>query len=142
MTTATATLPSAAKKQSLGSKAFGFLQKLGRALMIPVAVLPAAGLLLGVGGGLLAGVERGVYTINSPIILGLLQIMSASGDAVFAALPLLFAVGVAIAFANNDGVSAIAATVGYMVLLGTMSAVASVEPALRALERHDEPVTT
>ena len=47
MTTATATLPSAAPRPSLGSRVFGVLQKLGRALMIPVAVLPAAGILLG-----------------------------------------------------------------------------------------------
>jgi glucose PTS system EIICB or EIICBA component len=124
MTTASATVPSAAAKQSLGSQAFGVLQKLGRALMIPVAVLPAAGLLLGIGGGLLAGVEQGVYQIDSPFILNLLNIMKSAGDAVFASLPLLFAIGVVIAFTNNDGVSAIAATTGYVVLLGTMSAVA------------------
>ena len=124
MTTATATLPSAAARPSLGSRVFGVLQKLGRALMIPVAVLPAAGILLGIGGGLLAGVEQGVYQINSPFVLHILEIMAAAGDAVFATLPLLFAIGVVIAFTNNDGVSAIAATVGYVVLLGTMSAVA------------------
>src|SRR5512135_3689022 len=126
MTTAQSTLSSAAPRQSFGSQVFGVMQKLGRALMIPVAVLPAAGLLLGIGGGLLAGVERGVYVINSPLILNILQIMKASGDAVFAALPLLFAIGVVIAFTNNDGVSAIAATVGYVVLLGTMGAVAKI----------------
>jgi phosphotransferase system glucose/maltose/N-acetylglucosamine-specific IIC component len=94
--------------------------------MIPVAVLPAAGLLLGIGGGLLAGVEQGVYQISNPFVLNLLTIMKAAGDAVFGALPLLFAIGVVIAFTNNDGVSAIAATVGYVVLLGTMSAVAPI----------------
>lgn len=126
MTTAQATLTSEAPRQSFGSRAFGVLQKLGRALMIPVAVLPAAGLLLGIGGGLLAGVEQGVYQISNPFVLNLLTIMKAAGDAVFGALPLLFAIGVVIAFTNNDGVSAIAATVGYVVLLGTMSAVAPI----------------
>lgn len=128
MTAASATMPGASpavKKQGLGSRAFGVLQKLGRALMIPVAVLPAAGLLLGIGGGLLAGVDQGVYTINSQFILSVLQIMKAAGDAVFATLPLLFAIGVVIAFTNNDGVSAIAATTGYVVLLGTMGAFAA-----------------
>lgn len=126
MSTAQVALTSATAGPSLGSRVFGVMQKLGRALMIPVAVLPAAGLLLGIGGGLLAGVERGVYAIGSPFVLGLLQIMKSSGDAVFAILPLLFAIGVAIAFTNNDGVSAIAATVGYLVLLGTMGAVARI----------------
>jgi phosphotransferase system glucose/maltose/N-acetylglucosamine-specific IIC component len=81
--------------------------------MIPVAVLPAAGILLGIGGGLLGGVAAGTFHINSPVALGLLGVMKASGDAVFGALPLMFAIGVAIALSNNDGVAALAAAVGY-----------------------------
>jgi PTS system glucose-specific IIC component len=126
MTTAQATLRAAAPRESLGSRAFGFAQKLGRALMIPVAVLPAAGILLGVGGGILGGVAAGTFHISSPFILGLLQVMKASGDAVFGALPLMFAIGVVIALTNNDGVAALAAAVGYLVLLGAMSAVAKI----------------
>jgi PTS system glucose-specific IIC component len=124
MTTVQGNLPAAAKEPGLGSRAFGGAQKLGRALMIPVAVLPAAGILLGIGGGLLGGVAAGTMHISSPFILGLLKIMQASGDAVFGALPLMFAVGVVIAFTNNDGVAALAAAVGYVVLLGAMAAVA------------------
>ncbi len=124
MTTAQATMPAAAKRDSLGSRAFGALQKLGRALMIPVAVLPAAGILLGVGGGLLGGVNAGTMKITSPLILGVLKVMQASGDAVFGAMGLMFAIGVVLAFTNNDGVAALAASVGYMVLLGSMSAIA------------------
>jgi PTS system glucose-specific IIC component len=126
MTVAQATSPATSEKPSLWSQAFGVLQKLGRALMIPVAVLPAAGILLGIGGGLLAGVERGTFPITSPFILNLLEVMKDSGDAVFGAMPLLFAIGVVIAFTNNDGVAALAATVGYVVLLGSMSAVAQI----------------
>ena len=140
MATAQATLVSTAPRQSIGSRAFGVLQKLGRALMIPVAVLPAAGLLLGIGGGLLAGVEQGVYVINSPVILGALEIMKASGDAVFAILPLLFAVGVVIAFTNNDGVSAIAAVVGYAVLLGSMGAWANFLKSIFGLNTQTDTV--
>src|SRR5262252_6582792 len=99
-TTVPVAAPAAPPKQSLGSQAFGLLQKLGRALMIPVAVLPAAGILLGIGAGLLAGVEQGTFPITNPFILNLLEIMKASGDAVFGAMPLLFAIGVVIAFAN------------------------------------------
>jgi PTS system glucose-specific IIC component len=135
MAVATATAPStngqgparaAPPKPSLGSQVFGMLQKLGKALMIPVAVLPAAGILLGIGAGLLAGVEQGTFPITNPFILNLLEIMKASGDAVFGAMPLLFAVGVVIAFTNNDGVAALAAVVGYVVLLGSMAAVAKI----------------
>jgi PTS system glucose-specific IIC component len=122
-----AAAPAAApKKPGLGSQVFGMLQKLGKALMIPVAVLPAAGILLGIGAGLLAGVEQGTFPITNPFILNLLEIMKASGDAVFGAMPLLFAVGVVIAFTNNDGVAALAAVVGYVVLLGSMAAVAKI----------------
>jgi PTS system glucose-specific IIC component len=127
-TTSRTTAPAATapKQPSLGSRVFGVLQKLGRALMIPVAVLPAAGILLGIGAGLLAGVEQGTFPITNPTVLNLLEIMKASGDAVFGAMPLLFAIGVAIAFTNNDGVAALAATVGYVVLLGSMAAVAKI----------------
>jgi PTS system glucose-specific IIC component len=68
MTTATATAP--APKNSLGSRAFGFLQKIGKSLMLPVAVLPVAGILLGVGGAFSGGLEQraanmGVCAVNS-----------------------------------------------------------------------------
>src|SRR5512144_28474 len=105
MAIAQTTVPAASRMSSLGSRAFGVLQKLGRALMVPVAVLPAAGILLGVGGGLLGGVNAGTLNITSPLLLGLLKVMQASGDAVFGALGLMFAIGVAVAFTNNDGVA-------------------------------------
>jgi PTS system glucose-specific IIC component len=126
MTTAQTTLSNEAKAPGLGSRAFGFAQKLGRALMIPVAVLPAAGILLGVGGGLLGGVTAGTFNITSPVILGILRVLQSSGDAVFGALGLMFAIGVVLAFTNNDGVAALAAAVGYLVLLGAMSAIAGI----------------
>src|SRR5512134_694611 len=126
MASAQSTAPAASGIASVGSRAFGVLQKLGRALMIPVAVLPAAGILLGIGGGLLAGVERGTFPITSPFVLGLLEVMESSGGAVFAAMPLLFSIGVVIAFTKNDGVAALAAAVGYVVLIGAMAAVAQI----------------
>jgi PTS system glucose-specific IIC component len=125
-TPATATPPLALPHEGIASRAFGFAQKLGRALMVPVAVLPAAGILLGIGGGILGGVTADTFHITSPFILGLLQVMKASGDAVFGALPLMFAIGVVIALTKNDGVAALAAGVGYLVLLGAMSAIAAI----------------
>jgi PTS system glucose-specific IIC component len=102
--------------------AFGFLQKIGKSLMLPVAVLPVAGLLLGIGA---ANFEW------MPALLS--GLMKNSGDVIFANLPLIFAIGVAIGFTENDGVSAIAATIGYMVMLATMGVMAGVwkvEPVL------------
>jgi len=94
-------------------KWFGLLQRIGKSLMTPVAVLPAAGILLGVGAAELPLI---------PSDLSLL--MKSAGDAVFANLALIFAVGVALGLARNDGVSALAAVVGFAVMLATMGVVA------------------
>ena len=104
---------------------FDFLQKIGKSLMLPVSVLPVAGILLGVGGALLSGVERGVIRIDSPLLILLFQTMKNSGEPIFAGLPLIFAIGVALGVANNDGVSALAAVIGFVVMLGTMGVVAA-----------------
>ena len=90
-------------------KSFGVLQRVGKSLMTPVAVLPAAGILLGFGAAELPVI---------PSDLSLL--MKSAGDAVFANLALIFAVGVALGFARNDGISALAAVVGFAVMLATM----------------------
>ena len=105
-----------ATKQSIGARAFGYLQRIGKALMVPVAILPAAGLLLGIG----AGLQQETLTDIAPWLLNdtwvtISTVMKASGDIVFANLPLIFAIGVAIGLANDAGVAALAATVGYLV---------------------------
>jgi PTS system glucose-specific IIC component len=100
---------------------FAFLQKIGKSLMLPVAVLPVAGLLLGIGAANFEWIP--------PLISAL---MKNSGDVIFGNLPLIFAIGVAVGFTENDGVSGIAATIGYMVMLTTMGVMAGVwgvEPA-------------
>jgi PTS system N-acetylglucosamine-specific IIC component len=87
------------------------LQRLGKSLMLPIAVLPAAGILLRLGQEDLLG------KIDTPVIGPFFDAMSAAGGAVFANLPLLFAVGVAIGFAKKaDGSTALAAVVGYVVI--------------------------
>ena len=101
-------------------EAFVVLQKIGKALMIPVAVLPVAGLLLGIGAAQFEWIP--------PIVSAL---MKASGDVVFGNLPLIFAVGVAVGLTENDGVAAISAAVGYVVLLailGVMAGVWGIQP--------------
>ena len=93
---------------------FANLQKLGKALMLPVSVLPAAGILLGIGAAKLPFIPLVVSTY-----------METAGGAIFGILPLLFAVGVALGFTENDGVAALAATVGYFVMLSTMGIMAT-----------------
>lgn len=94
---------------------FSSLQKIGKALMLPVAVLPVAGLLLGVGAA--------NFEWMPPLASAL---MKNSGDVIFGNLPLIFAIGVALGFTENDGVSAVAAAIGYIVLLATMGVMAKV----------------
>ncbi|MBM3116461.1 PTS glucose transporter subunit IIBC [Jeongeupia naejangsanensis] len=101
--------------------AFAFLQKIGKALMLPVAVLPVAGLLLGIGSSNFSFI---------PDIIN--QIMAQGGGAIFGNLPIIFAVGVALGLTENDGVSAVAAVVGFVVMIATLGVMATyfgIEPA-------------
>jgi PTS system glucose-specific IIC component len=97
--------------------AFGVLQKVGKSLMLPVAVLPVAGLLLGLGATDFHGYVPAIV----------LALMKNSGDVIFGNLPLIFAIGVALGFTENDGVSGIAATIGYLVMTATLGVVAKAE---------------
>lgn len=98
---------------SVISGAFGQLQKIGKSLMLPVSVLPAAGILLGVGSAKFSLLPVAVSTV-----------MAQAGGAIFGNLALIFAIGVSLGLANNDGVAALAAVVGYAVMLATMGVMA------------------
>jgi N-acetylglucosamine PTS system EIICBA or EIICB component len=88
------------------------LQKFGRSLMLPIAALPAAALLLRLGQDDLLGADGLGWDRVAPVI-------GAAGNAIFAHLPLLFAVGIAIGIARkSDGSTALAAVVGYLVFEG------------------------
>jgi glucose-specific phosphotransferase system IIBC component len=97
---------------------FGQLQRVGKALMVPVAILPAAGLLLGLG----AGAQNMYKQINDVDAVPegwfklITDVMTGAGDIVFANLALLFAIGVAIGLTGDAGVSALAGTVGFLVM--------------------------
>jgi PTS system N-acetylglucosamine-specific IIC component len=98
-------------KPGLRIPGFAQLQRLGKSLMLPIAVLPAAGILLRLGQEDLLG------KIDAPLIGPFFDAMSAAGGAIFGNLALLFAVGVAIGFAKKaDGSTALAAVVGYVVM--------------------------
>ena len=103
-------------------KIFGVLQRIGRSFMLPIAILPVAGLLLGIGSSFTN--ETMIATYGLERILGdetmlhaLLVIMNKVGSAVFDNLPLIFAVGVAIGMAKKEKeVSALSAVIAYFVM--------------------------
>lgn len=98
---------------SVARAAFGSLQKIGKSLMLPVSVLPAAGILLGVGSAKFAVL---------PVVVS--SVMAQAGGAIFGNLPLIFAIGVALGLTSNDGVAALASVVGFAVMLATMGVMA------------------
>ena len=90
------------------SSKFAGVQQLGRALMLPIAVLPVAGLLLRLG---------------QPDLMGI-PVMAQAGDAIFGNLALLFAIGVAVGFAkDNNGASGLAGAIGYLVLTAVLKVI-------------------
>ncbi|MEU4443027.1 PTS transporter subunit EIIC [Actinosynnema sp. NPDC050801] len=110
---------SASAPQATGGreiKGLAGLQRFGRSLMLPIAVLPAAALLLRLGQPDMLG-EKGLGWNQVAAVIG------NAGDALFANLPLLFAVGIAVGFARRgDGSTGLAAVVGYVVLQGVFKA--------------------
>lgn len=106
---------------SIAKASFSNLQKIGKALMLPVAVLPVAGLLLGIGAINPASLPDWLPSFITEMVM---PVMKQSGEAIFGNLPLIFAIGAALGLANNDGVSALSAVVGYVVMIATMGAAA------------------
>lgn len=102
------------------------LQRIGKAIMLPIAALPIAGILLGVGGALLgisglsnppAVYEPLIAFVNIPVVTAILTIMKNIGDIIFGNLPLLFAVGVAVGLAKKDkGTAGLASIFGFIVM--------------------------
>ncbi|PAE36208.1 glucose-specific PTS transporter subunit IIBC [Bacillus sp. 7884-1] len=110
-------------------KAFGVLQKVGKALMLPVALLPAAGILLAIGAALRnpALLELAPFLDNSTVDM-IAAVMQKAGDVIFGNLPLLFAVGVAVGLAGGEGTAGLAAIIGYLIMNATMGTVLGITP--------------
>lgn len=103
-----------------------FLQRIGKAIMLPIAALPIAGILLGIGGAFLGiatlqdapAIYKGLIAfVNIPAVTAILTVMQDIGNIVFGNLPILFAVGVAVGLAKKDkGTAALAAVFGFLVM--------------------------
>ena len=109
-------------------KIFGVLQRVGRSFMLPIAIQPVAGLLLGVGGSFTNETmltTYGLMGIMGPgtVLNAILQVMSAAGDIVFANLPIIFAMGVAIGMAKKEKeVAALSAAIAFFIMHASIGA--------------------
>ena len=114
------------------NKVFGTLQRVGRSFMLPIAILPVAGLLLGIGSSFTNPTTIATYNLEGilgegTVLHALLVIMSKVGSAVFDNLPLIFAVGVAIGMAKKEKeVAALSAVIAYFVMHTAINAMLTV----------------
>ena len=114
-------------------KIFGVLQRVGRSFMLPIAILPVAGLLLGIGSSLTNATTIETYGLegilgDGTLLNALLTIISQAGNVIFDNLPLIFAVGVAIGMAKKEKeVAALASMISFFVMHTTISAVLQVQ---------------
>ena len=103
-------------------KIFGVLQRVGRSFMLPIAILPAAGLLLGIGGSFTNATMISAYHLErllgqGTLLNGFLNILNNCGSVVFDNLPLLFAIGVAIGMAKQEKeVAALASVIAFFIM--------------------------
>ena len=113
-------------------KIFSVLQRVGRSFMLPIAILPVAGLLLGIGSSFTNATTIETYGLtsllgNGTMLHALLVIMNKVGSAVFDNLPLIFAVGVAIGMAKKEKeVSALSAVIAYFVMNTAINAMLTI----------------
>ena len=118
---------------------FGILQKVGRSFMLPIALLPAAGLLLGVGGSLTNPTMVSAYHLESilgqgTVLYMLLHIMCQAGDIVFGNLPIIFAMGVAIGMGKREKeVAALAAVIAFFIMHASISALIDLNGGAKAM---------
>ena len=119
---------------------FGVLQRIGRSFMLPIALLPAAGLLLGIGGSFSNVTMLKAYGLTRIMGPGtfwnaLFMVMSRAGDIVFTNLPILFAMGVAIGMAKKEKeVAALAAVISFLVMHAAIGAMIEVNGGADSLK--------
>lgn len=127
---------------TMKDKVFGVLQRVGRSFMLPIALLPVAGLLLGIGSSFTNPTTLETYNLTGAIHEGtilytLFDIMSKTGSAVFDNLALLFAMGVAIGMAKKEKeVAALSGAIGYLIMNTAISALISAKGGVQAMAEN------
>ncbi len=123
-------------------KIFGVLQRVGRSFMLPIALLPVAGLLLGIGSSFTNPTTLETYRLTNIITEGgilytILDIMSKTGSVVFDNLPLLFAMGVAIGMAKKEKeVAALSGAIAYLVMNTVISVLIAARGGVEAMAEN------
>ena len=120
-------------------KIFGVLQRVGRSFMLPIAILPVAGLLLGIGGSLTNQTMLETYGLTNimgpgTVLNAVFTVMSRAGDIIFANLPIIFAIGVAIGMAKKEKeVAALSAVIAFFIMHASISALIAINGGDEAL---------
>lgn len=113
-------------------KIFGILQRIGRSFMLPIAILPVAGLLLGIGGSLTNETMLNTYHLMGifgpgTVFYIIFTVMGEAGNVIFANLPVLFAMGVAIGMAKKEkDVAALSAVIAFFIMHASISAMITI----------------
>ena len=117
---------------------FKNLSKVGKAFMLPIAILPAAGLLLGIGGALSNPTTVETYPVlDNAVLQGIFTVLADAGTVVFSNLALLLSIGLCIGLAKRDkGTAALAGIVGYLVMTGSIASL------LKIFNPDGEPIDT
>ncbi|MGL5979170.1 MAG: PTS transporter subunit EIIC [Erysipelotrichaceae bacterium] len=125
---------------------FGVLQRVGRSFMLPIAILPVAGLFLGIGGSFTNITTLEAYNLMGvmgpdTVIFAILSVMSQAGDVIFANLPIIFAMGVAIGMAKAEKeVAALSGVIAFFIMNATIGAMIAINGGGAALP--DGSITT
>lgn len=125
--------------KTMKDKIFGVLQRIGRSFMLPIAILPVAGLFLGIGGSFTNETMLETYGLTQvmgpgTIIYAILSVMNDAGNIVFANLPILFAMGVAIGMAKKEKeVAALSAAIAFFIMHASIGAMIKINGGAEAM---------
>ena len=120
-------------------KVFGVLQRVGRSFMLPIAILPVAGLFLGIGSSFTNETMLEAYNLTNlmgpgTFLYSILSVMSAAGNVVFGNLPLIFAMGVAIGMSKKEkDVAALSAAIAFLIMHASIGAMININGGTDAL---------
>ncbi len=127
-----------AKKEGGGSQAFAVAQQIGKSLFLPIAVLPPAGILLGIGSSFTNPTTIATYGLSgilhegNPLFM-FFQMLNGAGNAIFGNLALIFALAVALGMAKKEkGVAVLSSAIFYLIMLTTMNVLLTIDGSILA----------